>query len=125
MNPSPSPIAAIDASAVAPLPDFGRGRPVPRRRAAARRFLPRADVGLTGIMILFGAALLSTLVLVAIALSLTGAIEAGRWALGAGAHPPAHAHVLALVGFSALGGLVLACAACAAFVIDLRRQRWF
>ena len=122
MNPSPSPIAAIDASAVTPPSDFGRERPVPRRRAAARRFLPRADVGLTGIMILFGATLLSTLALLAIALALTGAIEAGRWALGAGAHLPAH--VGSLVGFSALGGLVLGGAACAAFVLDLRRQRW-
>ena len=123
MNPSPSPIAGIHADAVTPRSDSGRGWPVPRRRrAAARRFLPPIDIGLTGIMILFGATVLSTLVLVAIALALTGAIEAGRWALGAGAHPPAH--VLSLIGFSAVGGLVLGCAACAAFVADLRRQRW-
>ena len=122
MNPPPSPFPAIDASVVAPASDFGRGRPLPRRRAAARRFLPRSDVGLTGIMILFGATLLSTLALLVISLTLTGAIEAGRWALGAGAHPPAH--VLSLMVCSALGGLVLGCAACAAFVFDLRRQRW-
>ena len=122
MNPSPSPIAAIDASAVTPPSDFGRERRVPRRRAAARRFLPRVDVRLTGIMILFGATALSTLLLGTIALALAGAIEAGRWVLGAGAHPPAH--VASLVGFSALGGLVLGCAAGAAFLLDLRRQRW-
>ncbi len=122
MNPSPSSIAAIDAGAVTPPPDSGLDVPVARRRAAARRFVPRADVALTGLVILFGATVLSTLLLAAFALALTGAIEVGRWASGAGAHPPAH--VLSLVGFSALGGLVLGCAACVAFVADLRRQRW-
>ena len=122
MNPSPTPIAAIDASAVTPPSAFDRDRHEPRRRAAGRRFMAPVDIGLAGLLILLGTATLATLAFFVVALMLTGAIEAARWTLGAGAHPPAQ--WLSLLEFSAIGGGVLACAACAAFVVDLRRQRW-
>lgn len=120
MPPSSSPFAAIAAT---PPAEFGRELPEPRGRFAARRFMSSIDVGLTALLVLFGATVASSLVIFLGSLAITVLIEAGRWALAAGSEPAVH--VLSLVEFSAVGGLLLAAMGCAVFASDLRRQRWF
>ena len=121
MTPSSNPLV-LNASA----PPYGSAaaRPAPH----GRRFLRAGEVGLTLLAIGVGGLLLA-----APAVFVGGLHPHGggrRRALGGRdgqrvrAHSPSPPSCLPLVKVSIGSGLILACVAGAAFLADLRRQRW-